>query len=38
MQYMAAHYSANRVDIQARRRARLDALISEQLAHWRVRI
>ncbi|MBF8643085.1 hypothetical protein [Pseudomonas luteola] len=37
-QYMAAHYAANRVEIQARRRARLDAMTPEQLAHWRVRI
>ncbi|GGM25677.1 hypothetical protein GCM10009425_40540 [Pseudomonas asuensis] len=37
-QYMAAHYAMNRVVIQARRRARLDAMTPEQLAHWRVRI
>jgi hypothetical protein len=37
-QYMAAHYAANRVEIQARRRARLDAMTPEQLALWRIRM
>jgi hypothetical protein len=37
-QYMAAYYATNRVEIQARRRARMDAMTPEQLAHWQIRV
>lgn len=37
-QYQAARYAANRAEIQAQRRARLDRLTPEQLEHWRARM
>lgn len=36
--YMANHYAANRIEIQAQRRARLDSMTPEQLENWRSRM